>query len=65
MTHHPLDGNAIAADEHYSQTAPTECSTCGAPFDIPDVNGVLHIPHRGFSDLCSMCGDEAEEQIGL
>lgn len=36
---HPLDGNAIAADRHYDQPAPTDhdcCDQCGAPFGDPD-----------------------------
>ena len=49
---HPLDGNAIAADRHYGEAPPENCSICGEP---------LEATHARFVDLCQECGEDQEE----
>lgn len=66
---HPLDGNAIAADQHHGQDRASDhdfCDRCGAPFsDDPsriDPSKCAVNQHRTMFMLCEDCGDEMEDE---
>lgn len=62
---HPLDGNAIAADQHYDQPHPSDhdfCDQCGATFREPNADDRTVEQHRVMFVLCESCGDNMEDE---
>lgn len=65
MTHHPLDGNAIAADQHHGQDRASDfdfCDRCGANFTAQDEHDHPATQHCTMFMFCTDCGDEMEDE---
>lgn len=59
MTHHPLDGNAIAVDAHYGQQpASTECPCC-------DGEGYIRCDCWPGDCICGYGDETCEECCGM
>lgn len=63
---HPLDGNAIAADQHYGQVRPSDydfCDRCGTHFTSEDPDEETRPQHPVLFMYCEDCGDDLQDEM--